>query len=65
MKYNRGDKFMKDNLDLGGKIINWNEQEINKLIKEKEEFLKKKQGVGEDNELCANRRTMAKNEEIH
>ena len=57
---------MKDNLDLGGKIVTWNEQEINKLIKEKEKFLKEKEEVGENNaKLCANRRTMAKNEEIY
>lgn len=30
---------IKSNLDIGGKIVPWNEQEVNKLIKEKEEYL--------------------------
>lgn len=33
---------MEKNLDLGGKTIAWSEQEINKLIAEKKEYLKKK-----------------------
>ena len=32
--------IVKSSLDIGGKIIPANEVEINKLIKEKEEFLK-------------------------
>lgn len=33
---------VKSSLDIGGKIVPWNEQEANKLIKEKEEFVKQK-----------------------
>ena len=32
--------IVKSSLDIGGKIIPWNEREIDKLIKEKKEFLK-------------------------
>ena len=31
---------VKSSLDIGGKIVPWNERETRKLIKEKEEFLK-------------------------
>ena len=34
--------IVKSSLDIGGKIVPWNEQETNKLIKEKEEYLKQK-----------------------
>ena len=34
--------IVKSSLDIGGKVIPWNEQETNKLIKEKTEFLEKK-----------------------
>lgn len=34
--------IVKSSLDIGGKIVAWNEQETNKLIKEKEEYLKQK-----------------------
>ena len=34
---------VKSSLDIGGKVITWNEQEVNKLIEEKEEFLAKEQ----------------------
>ena len=34
--------IVKSSLDIGGKIIPWNEQEVNKLIKEKEEALEVK-----------------------
>lgn len=35
--------IIKSSLDIGGKILPWNEQEANKLIKEKEEFINKKE----------------------
>lgn len=35
--------IVKSSLDIGGKIIPWNEQESRKLIKEKEKFLKEKE----------------------
>ena len=35
--------IVKSSLDIGGKVIPWNEQETNKLIKEKTEFLEKKE----------------------
>ena len=35
--------IVKSSLDIGGKIIPWNEQETKKLIKEKEKFLKEKE----------------------
>ena len=34
--------IVKSSLDIGGKIVPWNEQEVNKLIKEKEEVLEAK-----------------------
>ena len=34
--------IVKSSLDIGGKIVSWNEQEVNKLIKEKEEVLEAK-----------------------
>lgn len=34
--------IVKSSLDIGGKVIPWNEQETDKLIKEKTEFLEKK-----------------------
>ena len=34
--------IVKSSLDIGGKIVPWNEQEVNKLIKEKEEKLEAK-----------------------
>ena len=39
--------IVKSSLDIGGKIVPWNEQEVNKLIKEKKEFLKEKEKVVE------------------
>ena len=35
--------IVKSSLDVGGKIVPWNEQESRKLIKEKEKFLKEKE----------------------
>ncbi len=35
--------IVKSSLDIGGKIVPWNEQETQKLIKEKEEYLKEKE----------------------
>ena len=35
--------IVKSSLDIGGKIIPWSEQEVNKLIKEKEEKVGKNQ----------------------
>lgn len=35
--------IVKSSLDIGGKIIPWNEHETNKLIKEKTELLEKKE----------------------
>ena len=35
--------IVKSSLDIGGKIVPWNEQEINRLIKEKEEKVYKKE----------------------
>lgn len=35
--------IVKSSLDIGGKVIPWNEQETKKLIKEKTEFLEKKE----------------------
>ena len=40
--------IVKSSLDIGGKIIPWNEQEANKLIKEKEEMLEKKVDIQEE-----------------
>lgn len=37
--------IVKSSLDIGGKIVPWNEQESRKLIKEKEKFLKEKEEV--------------------
>lgn len=37
--------IVKSSLDIGGKIVPWNEKETNKLIKEKEEFFNKKQKI--------------------
>jgi hypothetical protein len=34
--------IVKSSLDIGGKTIPWNEQEVNKLIKEKKEVLEAK-----------------------
>lgn len=34
--------IVKSSLDIGGKIIPWNERETKKLIREKEQFLKEK-----------------------
>lgn len=34
--------IVKSSLEIGSTIIPWNEQESNKLIKEKQEFLEKK-----------------------
>lgn len=42
---------VKSSLDIGGKVVTWNEQEVNKLIEEKEEFLAKKEAeVVQENE---------------
>lgn len=40
--------IVKSSLDIGGKIIPWNEQEANKLIKEKKEMLEKKLDIQEE-----------------
>lgn len=40
--------IVKSSLDIGGKIIPWNEQEANKLIKEKEKMLEKKLEIQEE-----------------
>ena len=45
--------IVKSSLDIGGKIIPWNEQEANKLIKEKEEMLEKKADIQEEIEQDA------------
>jgi len=37
--------IVKSSLDIGGKVIPWNEQETNKLIKEKTEFFEKKEEI--------------------
>lgn len=34
--------IVKSSLDIGGKIIPYNEQNIEKMVKDKEEYLKKK-----------------------
>lgn len=39
--------IVKSSLDIGGKIVPWNEQEVNKLIKEKEEVLEAKKAETE------------------
>lgn len=35
--------IVKSSLDIGGKILPWNEQETNKLIKEKKEYFENKE----------------------
>ena len=35
--------IVKSSLDIGGKIVPWNERETQKLIKDKEQFLKEKE----------------------
>ena len=39
--------IVKSSLDIGGKIIPWNEQETEKLIKEKKEYFQKEEKVQE------------------
>ena len=39
--------IVKSSLDIGGKIVPWNEKETRKLIKEKEIFLKENEKVVE------------------
>ena len=39
--------IVKSSLDIGGKIIPWNEREAEKLIKEKEQFFKEKEEKAE------------------
>lgn len=43
--------IVKSSLDIGGKIIPWNEKETNKLIKEKEEFLSRKEELKTTEEI--------------
>lgn len=38
---------VKSSLDIGGKVVPWNERETKKLIKEKEQFLKDNEKVVE------------------
>lgn len=42
--------IVKSSLDIGGKVVSWNEQEVNKLIKEKEEKLEILEKQEENNE---------------
>lgn len=39
--------IVKSSLDIGGKIVPWNEKETQKLIKDKERFLKENEKVVE------------------
>lgn len=39
--------IVKSSLDIGGKIVPWNEQETEKLIKEKKEYFQKEEKVQE------------------
>lgn len=42
--------IVKSSLDIGGKVIPWNEQETKKLIKEKENYLKNKKVTVQEEE---------------
>jgi hypothetical protein len=55
--------IVKSSLDIGGKIVPWNEQEVNKLIKEKEEVLEAKKTETEQvSEQDAKKKENAPNE---
>lgn len=61
--------IVKSSLDIGGKIVPWNEQETNKLIKEKEEYLKQKtepvtEPIQEEKEVQAPVKTRRKNKKV-